>query len=852
MLKLTLRQLFAHKIRFVLTTFAVVLGVAFVVASFVLADSLRSVFDELSGDIAQGTDAQVRGVEQFEGDESSRLPVDESLLDEVRAVDGVALASGDVGASGIGTILDENGERLTDGPAPPQIFNWEGPDETIGQIELLEGEVPDDTGVAVDLGTAEDEGIALGDQIAIRALGPATDLTVQGIVQFGDENSNLAGASLWLVSTSTAQELFGLEGQYLSISVAAEDGVSPEELVENLSAALPDTVEAITGEEVAEEFSQAFSGFIDIFRNALLGFALVALVVSAFLINNTFNIILGQRLRELALLRALGASGRQVIRAVILEALLVGLLASGVGVGAGLLVAMGLQALIESQGGGLPEGALIVTAFTWIVAFVVGVGVTTLAAVASARKASTIPPVAAMRDEGFSFDRGGVTRRFVLGSVVLVLGIVMLAVGLFGDAGSTAGLLTLLGGGALLIFIAVAALSPLVARPVAKTLGWPVAKLFGTAGRLSQENAARSPRRTAATASALMVGLALVAMAATVGESFKQSFLNVIDNSIEADVFVQSSSFAPFSPQFVQDLEALDEIENAMGVRIGDMRVDDTSRTVYSVQADSFQELFDLGIVEGSADGLADDGLLLHQDPAEDLGVSVGDTIEATFLETGTVPLTVVGIYEDASIIENWVIDQSTFEENLSATSQLDFIAAARFVEDADPEQAIGAAKALGDEAYPELTIQDREEFKADQEAQLDQALFTISALLVFAVVIAALGIANTMALSVYERTRELGLLRAVGMSRRQLRRMVRWESVLVAIFGAALGVVLGLLFGFAAVSAMPESFVNTFAVPVPTLVTIVIASGIVGVLAAFFPARRAGKLNVLQAISHE
>ncbi|MDY7104336.1 MAG: FtsX-like permease family protein [Actinomycetota bacterium] len=849
MLKLTLRQLLSHKIRFAMTTFAVVLGVSFVVGSFTLADSLREVFGTLGDDIVEGTDAEVRGVEQFEGDASSRQLVDESVLDVVRGVDGVEKAAGEVNGSAV--VLDAAGEQVA-ADSFPQLIAWEGapPGETDGNLTIIEGAAARGEEIAVDVDTAADEDITIGDTLTVRSAAETRELTVSGLVRFGDEDTGLAGAALWIVDPPTAQALLGLGDSFQTISVQAADGVDPVELTERIGDQLGADYEVVTSEAVAEEFSDEFSSIIDIFRNALLAFALVALVVSAFLINNTFNIVLGQRIRELALLRALGAASRQVTFAVVAEAVAVGLIASLAGVGFGLVVALGLKALIASQGGGLPDGPLVVAPLTWVAAFVVGVGVTTVASLAPARKASTIPPVAAMRD-GMAFGGASGRRRFVIGTALLAVGAAMLGYGLFGDPGSTPALLTMLGGGALGVFVAVAALSPLVARPVVRTLGAPLARVFGTAGRLSRENAARSPQRTAATASALMVGLALVAMAATVGESLKQSFLGVIDDTITADVFVTDESFVGASPMFVDEVSQLPEIEAVTGFRFGQVRVDGDGKEVLSADGTVLDELIDPNFVEGGTEGLTDDGLLLHEDPATERGLHVGDTVEVVFAETGARTLTVTGIYEDASILGNWLIDQTTFEANFPPQAQVDSIAAATFVEGTDLNAGMAAVDAVG-ERYPEVKIEDRAEFRANQKAQIDQTLYTISILLVFAVIIAALGIANTMALSVFERTRELGLLRAVGMSRRQLRRMVRWESVIVAVFGAVLGVGLGVVFGIGAVSAMPDSVMNTFAIPTGTLIVILVGAGIVGLVAAYLPARRAGKLDVLRAIAHD
>ena len=847
MFKVSVKSLAAHKVRLLMTTFAVVLGVTFVVASFVLSDSLRATFDTLSETITSPFDAQVRGVETFEGDFTSRPPVPQSVLDEIKSLPQVD------GAVGIVQILVQaskpDGTLIDSGPAPTLGFGYDPSQARLSAFEFVEGDPPGPGQVAVDKATAEKYDLEPGSPLDVRGPGGSAELTVSGWVTFGTDNGT--GAIYLLFDTDTAARLAGRIGEYDAVTVKAAEGVSPVALVAALDAAIPDGFEAVTADQFAQEFSDNFGQIIDIFRNALLAFALVALFVSAFIINNTFSIVLGQRIRELALLRAIGALGSQITRSVMLEAAAIGLVASAMGVGLGVLGAVGLKAIISSAGGGggLPDGPLLVHPRTWLIAFGVGTVITLLAALSPARKAASIPPIAAMRTD-ISLQSGSIRRRTVFGVITGLVGLLLLARGITTDAGALQQLISL-GGGALIVFISVASLSPLVARPVALALGSPLPLVMGTTGQLARQNAARSPRRTASTASALMIGMALVSMVLVVGTSFKKTFTDVLDQSVTADFFVSTDNQRGFTPQVIDDLRELPEIQIAGGFRVGSIRVSDDIKAVISTAEGILGPIVDLDLAAGSYSDLGPESVLVHKDPARDLGLDVGDTVVVEFPDGQTESLEVAGIFDDGSLLGNWVIDQRLFEEHFPPSQQLDVFGGAKIAPGVDPEQAAAAVQAVA-ARYPEVKIEDRAQFKKSQEAQIDQALVTVNALLGLAIIIAVLGIANTMALSVFERTRELGLLRAVGMTSRQVRRMIRWEAAVVALFGAVLGTAIGVVFGFVAIAAMPESVISSVGVPIRSLVIFLVLAGLVGILAAAVPAWRAGRMNVLEAISTE
>ena len=852
MFKLTLKSLLARKIRLALTTFAVILGVSFVSGSFILADSLRSVFDKIAIEIAGPDWLQVRGVETIEDDPFSRPTVTQSVVDQIRSTEGVYGAEGVIQGFPRISVGDELVKPL--GGAPTLAFNFEQESAELSGFETLEGSAPGSSEAMVDIDTANKYDIAIGDTITIRSLQPAEDFQVSGITRWGQDNGG--GAVFVLVNTETAQRLFNYPDSYLAITVAAMPGVDESELADKLTRELPNGFEAVTSDVVAGEFSDQFDTFITIFQNALLVFAAVALIVSAFIINNTFAIVLGQRVRELGLLRAVGATGRQIRSSVLIEALLIGVIASVVGVFAGLGITWVIKALIDQagDGSGLPDGPLVIAARTWIAASAVGIGITLLAAISPARKASSIPPIAALRDD-LALWSGGGRRRTVIGLLLGIGGVIATVLGTTTDSGAGQQL-GLLAAGALLLFVSISLLSTLVAKPAAKLLGWPMTRFARASGNLATQNASRNPRRTASTASALMVGLALVAMVLVVGTSFKKTFSSTLDSSLGADFFIDTDGRSSwgFSPQLVDEMNQIDGVAIAVGFRGGpgtaQMSVAGESKDVIGTQEEGLGRVIDISLIEGSYSGLANNGVLVHTDPAADLGLSIGDTVSATFPVSGPKELQVVGIFDDGSILGNWVIDMATYENGFDPARQSDLFAAIELEEGIKVQEV----RPQLDEVvinYPEAVLQDRTEYQETIEGRIDTLLVTVNALVGFAVIIAVLGIVNTLMLSVFERTREIGLLRAVGMTRRQTRRMIRWEAIIIAVFGGVLGILVGTLLGFIAVQAMPESFITDFGIPVGNFVFILIMCIVAGVLAAILPARRAARLNVLDAIAH-
>ena len=852
MFKLTLNSLLARKIRLALTTFAVVLGVSFVSGSFILADSLRAVFDKIAVEIAGPDWLQVRGVETIEGDPFSRPKVTQSVIDQINSTEDVYGAVGVI--QGFPRISVDETLIKPLGGAPTLAFNFEQETQELSGFQTIEGRAPGTGEAMVDIDTAAKYDIAIGDTITIRSLQPEEDFQVSGITRWGLDNGG--GAVFVLIDTVTAQRLFNYPDSFLAITVAAQPGVDEAQLADKLTNELPNGFEAVTSEVVANEFSDQFDIFITIFQNALLVFAAVALIVSAFIINNTFAIVLGQRIRELGLLRAVGATGRQIRSSVLVEALLIGVVASLTGVFAGMGIAWSIKALIAQagDGSGLPDGPLVIAARTWFAAAIVGVGVTLLAAISPARRASKIPPIAALRDD-LSLWSGGNKRRTVIGLILGVIGLLATGFGTVNDSGA-AKQLGLLATGALLLFVSVSLLSTLIARPAARLFGWPMTRFAKASGNLARENASRNPRRTASTASALMVGLALVAMVLVVGTSFKKTFSSILDTSLGADFFIDTDGRGDwgFSPQLVDEISEIDGVSTVAGFRggpgVAQISVYGSSKDVIGTQEEGLGRVIDISLVDGTYSGLSDDGVLVHTDPAADLGLSVGDVVPVTFPASGPQDLKVVGIFDDGSLLGNWVIDMSTYEYGFDPARQSDLFAAVEIDDGVNTDEVRLGLEAVAS-SYPEANLQDRTEYQETIEGDIDTLLVTVNALVGFAVIIAVLGIVNTLMLSVFERTREIGLLRAVGMTRRQTRRMIRWEAVIISVFGGVMGILVGTVLGFIAVQAMPESFITDFGVPYGNFVVIVAMCAVAGVLAAILPARRAARLNVLDAIAH-
>ncbi len=760
---------------------------------------MNKAFSDLFTEVSAGSDIIVRAEVAFTpsqfgpggGGGEERNPVPESVLSTVTAVPGVADAAGSV--TGYAQMIDPATGETIGGVGPPTLgVNWS--DSSTSPLSLRQGNAPSGTTeVAVDAATAETYDLSVGDTITILFQGPPQEFTISGTLGFG-EADNLAGATLAAFDTATAQEVLDKVGEFDQIDVVADDGASVPDLRSSIQSELPNGVEAVKSSDVADEQAKQLQEALGFFRTALLVFAFIALFVGAFIIFNTFSIIVAQRTREMALLRAVGASRRQIMTSVVVEAFLTGLIASALGLLAGIAIALGLKGLLSAFGVDLPSTALQLEPRTIVVAFVVGTVVTVVSSILPARRAARVAPVQALRESADSAS-GSLHRRLVIGLIVTSAAVAALLYGLFGNQ-SNAG--TLIGLGAAVTFVGIAILLPLGSRPLAAVIGAPIRRL-GIQGKLGRENAMRNPRRTASTASALMIGLGLVAMVTVLASSLKASLNLTIEKALKADLVLTTSSQTPFSPDVADRVRDVDGVAAVSQFRQGGFRVDGSTAFVTAVDPATIDDVASLELSSEAIQGLEDGKIVVFDDVMTDENWEVGDTIPTAFATVGKAPLVIGGTFSENSLIgTNYVISLDTYEQVFQ--QQLDAFVMVKLDPEADAT-AVTTSVVASTAEFGNVEVQDQTAFREQQAGFIDQLLGLISALLFFAILIALFGIVNTLGLSIFERTRELGLLRAVGMSRRQVKRMIRWESVIIAIIGALLGVVIGVFFGCRACS---------------------------------------------------
>ncbi len=847
MIKTTLKSIRGHKARLVGTAFAVILGVSFLVGTLVFTDSVGKAFDSLFASVYEGTDAEVRSTETldlgFGGEIRANMP--ERYAADVAAVDGVAAT--DPYVAGTGQIVGTDGEPIGNpGQGPPTFaFSWNSTDQ-VNPWKLLDGgrgpSGPDE--LVVDNASAKAGDLAVGDRVSVIGTSGTREFELVGIAQFGDTDSP-GGASFALMDLPTAQEFLDLEGELTGISVVAEDGISQDEIVARIGAAIDGPVEAVTGEQLTEESQSAIQDGLSFFNIFLTVFAMIALFVSSFVIYNTFSILIAQKQRELALLRAIGASRRQVLQSVLLEAGVIGLIASGLGIGAGIILSIGIRAILEGIGFGLPSAGLVIEPSTLVYGMLAGMIVTMFSAVFPAVSASRIAPIEALR-ESAAESQGYSRIRLLSGLLVMSLGVLALLFGLLQPE------IALVGVGAAVIFIGVFVLGPVIARPVARVLGAPLAATRGVTGNIARENAMRSPKRTARTAAALTIGVALVAGVSILAASLQTTIRDIVGSQFTGDFAVDSGSGGfggGLPPSLVEELQALPEVETAAGIRVGFGSIDDETDFFSVVDPTKAFDVFDIGLLEGTAADLDDSSVFLHEDKASDLGVGIGDSLTVTFLDGTPRALTVGGIYANNELAGNFTIATALYET--TGAEQFDFTDYVVLAEGVSIEEARPAIEAVA-AAYPNAEVLDREQYIETQGEALNQIVQLIYGLLALAVIIAAFGIANTLRLSVIERTREIGLLRAIGMTQGQIRSTIRSEAVITAVLGAVQGILLGLFFGYAIVYALRDQGEIAFSIPIVSLIVMLVLAIGIGIISSLVPAYRASRLNVLESIATE
>ncbi len=844
MWKATLKGLLAHKLRLALTAVAIVIGVTFVSGTFVLTDTLHNTFTTLFNGIYQHVDFEVRGKAAFNGpaDTAVRNPIAQSVGQTVSGVPGVEDAVGNV--QGFAQLVAPDGKSVNTTGAPTIGLSF-NPVSQMSALHLRSGSPPTTPNdVVIDASTATKYHFHIGDRVRVLLIGPPQTFTLTGIVRFGTAN-NLAGATIAAFDLPTAQKLFNRVGQYEAIDILAKPGVNLTQLQRSIAQVLPHNVEVVTGKTVADENTNSINQALGFFSTALLVFAFISLFVGSFTIFNTFSIIVGQRTRELAMLRILGASRRQIFRSVLIEAAVVGLVASIVGLALGVLAAVGLEALLNGFGFGLPSGGLVFETRTVVVGLIVGIGVTVVSAVSPARRAVRIPPVAALSDHALGTTESS-RRRIVVGTVLAVLGIVGLALGL------TAPAIQLVGLGAVGIFIAIGMLAPLVARPMASVIGRPLAALLGIAGKLGRENSMRSPRRTAQTAAALLVGLALVSTIAVFGASLSRSATSSIDEAISANYIITSSSAAgggngEISASTASAAGRVRGVTAASTVYTGEFEFRGSLSNLTAVSANRLGDTLILRMDSGTgAPALGAGELLVDTTTANSDHLTVGSRVPVKFAFTGNSHLRVGGIYKPNSLLGSFLVSDQFYRTHFD--NPLPIAVLVRTASGATPSST--RAIRAGLRAYPNLKIQSQAQFKQSQQKQVNQLLGLIYVLLALAVLIALIGIVNTLMLSVFERTHEIGLLRAVGMRRRQIKAMIRSEAVILSVFGAVLGIVVGTGLGIALAESLKQQGITDIVVPGSTLIVFLIIAALLGLGAASWPARRAARLDVLAAIA--
>jgi putative ABC transport system permease protein len=848
MKRMALRGLFARKLRTALTGFAVVIGVAFVAGTFIFTDTINASFDDLFKQVSKGVDVNVSANQPVEGDFGGRIqPLPSGTLEKVEAVQGVEAV--DPRLETQVTIFEKDGDPISSNGPPSIVFS--GSDERFDPQTYVEGHRAEQVGqVTLDKATADRYDFHVGDSLKIAGRASAEEYDIVGISKLGDQES--LGIKSMSMPLEEVQRIAATPGEITEIAVAATNGTTPEQLKADIARALGGTAVVRTGEEEAEKSAADITDELGFLTIALLVFAGIAVFVGGFLIFNTFAVTVAQRSREFALLRTLGASRRQVLNSVVIETLVIGFVASVLGILGGLVIAPGLRGLLASAGIELPSTSTVVEPRTIIVGLAVGMIATLVSGLVPARRATQVEPVEAMRDAVTPGAKKVSRKRLVTSFTVIGLGLLALVVGLFGADGSAAA--SLLGLGVVVMMFGVALLAPVLVRPLARFVGLPIERFQGMPGRLARENAERQPQRTAITASALMIGLALVVFTAIFAAGLSGSVDKVVDEQFSRTaLFVtHEDGFSDISPEIAEKLRGVEGVEvvSPMSWDQANIRGGGDSQSASGIDPKTITSVFDPELEQGGAgtfSNLRDDQLLADDGWAKSHDFKLGDTIRVTTPAGTQVDYELAGTYDNQlDVLGKIVVTNASMAKDWNQPDNNFVLVAGRGSADTLEQRATAA---LTD--FPVAKTQTLAQFKDETADQVNQLLGLVFGLLGLSVIVALLGIVNTLALAVHERTRELGLLRAVGMSKRQVRRMVRAESVITALIGAVLGLVLGIV--FAVIVSRPleaDGFVLTF--PIVTLIAVTILAAIAGVLAAIPPARRASRVDVLRAVTTE
>jgi len=848
MIRIAWRSLTAHKLRTILTTLAILLGVAMISGTYVLTDQIDRGFKQIFSDAYKGTDVTVTRKASFTGEmvgATAGLP--QSMVAQVRAVDGVAEAAGYVSSSAAVAV---RGKVVETGGSPTLFFG--GEPSSMSSTTYFQGAYPTRHGeVGIIEKLAKDQKLTLGSPITVISQKGPRQARVSGIFRFGAESS-LGGSLILDTTLADAQSWFDMPGRISEIDGKAAPGVSADELAKRVRAALPPEAVVKTGTQAAADQTKQISDAIGTFlKPALLSFGGIAVLVGAFIIFNAFSMTVAQRRREFAMLRALGASRRQVLLSLTGEALAMGVLASLVGLAAGLGVASAVNQLFKAMKIDIPHSGLVLQPRTVIVALAVGVVVTLLSAVLPAARATRVPPMAALQ-EGSQLppSRFAKATPYFAGAAALI-GALFIVGGMFGPGGTTTRLGTI-ALGAVLVFLAVAMVSRYVVRPIAAVLGWPLQKLAPVSGRLARDNTVRNPGRTAATASALMIGLGVVVFVAVFAQGLKSSFVDSFDKVVRADYIVQGKNFMPLPSDTAQRVANAPGADVVAGIDMQQVQVDKKVASVIGIEPYSFARIWRFDWQQGGTDGLlgqlGTSNAVVEEQTASTLGLKKGQKFTVLTVDGKKADLTMIGEYRDAMMLNGIVVSNAGYAA-IFPKPQV-FMVFVKGSAAGDPAQNLAGIKATL-AAVPTADVKTAAQYKDSMVKQVNQLLNLLYGLLALSVIISLFGIVNTLVLAVFERTREIGLTRALGMSRRQVRATVRYESVITSIIGAALGIVVGILFAWVVTTKFAGQGI-TFSIPGGQLVVFLIVAVIAGVIAAILPARRAARIDILEAIHYE